>query len=224
MCLHTRKQRQDRPEIWVKIELARLLSRLRTPCYTWNRPARSPLCPRAPLRPFSRPSTLHTCPALPSRAPQPSPPFHSRGVACYPNPSGWGGRRPCSDSSCVTRCGPNARPLPQGHRQESSRQAAEVLEAELPRGPRKDTVGQSWRGTREERRGESTRPPDEAAAHQTRCSAALRHRGSRRADTAPAASPRVRLVLTPTVSGARPPPPEPSESAPAAGSPGAGPL
>lgn len=105
----------------------------------------------------------------------------------------------------------------------SSRQAAEALEAELPRGPRKDTVGQSWRGTSREGEGESTRPPDEAAAHapETRCSAALRHRGSRRADTAPAASPRARLVLTPTVSGTRMPPPEPSESAPAAGCPGA---
>lgn len=61
------------------------------------------------------------------------------------------------------------------------------------------------------------RPRRAGHAPESRCSAPPRRRGSRRADTAPAASPRARLVHERNVPGARPRPSEPPESAPAGG-------
>lgn len=138
----------------------RLLSRLRTPCYTWNRPARSPLCPRAPLRPFSRPSTLHACPALcPPRAPPaPSPPFHSEVLLVTPtHPVGEGGA-PCSDSSCVHPVWPQRTP-PSPGTPPSSRQAAEALEASFRRGPERTRSGKAGGGQRGKERGRARGRP-----------------------------------------------------------------
>lgn len=86
-------------------------------------------------------------------------------------------QRPSVASGCVPR--PGTPP--------SSRQPAKIPEAELPRGTRKDQVcNASWSKARRT-----------AHAPETRCSEPPRRRGSRRADTAPAASRCSRLVREP---------------------------
>lgn len=74
-----------------------------------------PLCPSSPTPPLLL--SVHST-RLPSslpapHTPSPSPPFHSEVLFGYPNPSGWGGRRPRSDSSCVHPVWPQRTPLPQ---------------------------------------------------------------------------------------------------------------
>lgn len=104
-------RRQDPPEIWVKIELAP------TPLASQDleRACSLPLCPRAPLRPFSRQSALHPCRALclPPAPPPPSPPFHSEVLLFTPPPSGWGGRRPLlRQQLCPPGVAPTHAPFP----------------------------------------------------------------------------------------------------------------
>lgn len=105
--------------------------------------------------------------------------------------------RPPRRAAVPTDCGPNARPLPRGP-PPSSRQPVKALEAEVPRGTQSVIVMQCWLGKARERNGGRMQPRDEAAVHapETRCNAVPRHRGSHRADTAPAASPRAWLVHT----------------------------
>lgn len=176
-----------------------------------------PFLPQFPLCVIARPSAPHAfSPTLSTQGTDPHPkrPLCTNKGYSLPPPLTPGRKRrsatqvwlrarsalcsrPPRRASLPTDCGPNASPLPLG-RPPSSRQPVKALEAEVPRGTQWVIVMQGWLGKARERDGGRTRPWDEAAVHapETRCNAAPRRRGSHRADTAPAASPRARLVHT----------------------------
>ena len=112
-----------------------------------------PLSPShfSPLLPSVRSTRLPT--SLPTQGPEPpppppSPPFFTQRCCLSPHPhlAGESGT-PCSDSPCVHWVWPQRTPpFPSDTAQLP--EAAEALEAGLPTGPRKDTVGKAGGGQR----------------------------------------------------------------------------
>lgn len=159
--------------------------------------------PTPALNPKNSIPELRSVTRRPTPFPRPRP-------SCPRSESGSGreGGAPCTDGG---RRGERRRP-----------RGAAPLHGRSPRGTA--APGAAGRGSRSRAsrgaeglcraRGPGRAREGEAAhAPESRCSAPLRRRGSRRADTAPAASPRARLVLERNVPGAPRRPPEPPGSA-----------
>ena len=123
---------------------------------------------------------------------------------------------------CPRGVAPKRVPLPQGHRPAPGSQQR-LSKLSIQRAA-EDHCQAMPAGESEGRRARGRRQRWAAHAPENRCSAPPRRRGSRRADTAPAASLRAWLVHERNVPGARPRRSEPPESALAGGVGARGPL
>lgn len=108
--------------------------------------------PTPPLLPSVRSAPLPSSLPTPG-APTPEPTLSLRGVAFHPTPIRLGRAAPPAQTAAVsTGCGPNARPLPQGHRRAPGRRRR-LLKRSFREDPERTRSGKAGGGHRGKERG-----------------------------------------------------------------------